>query len=322
MEWSEIEMHRVIEKIKQSKSVAIFPHINEDPDALCSCFAFAEVLKKQGKEAVCYISEEIEKHLAFLGGEYVIYNGKSEYIHDLALCLDCGDFERLGERKKLFYEIGNSVNIDHHYTNTNFADVNYVDGAAAATGEILFEMFRKMGVEFNERIARYLYIAISSDTGCFKYSNVTPKTMRAAADLLEYKFDHAEISRLLFDTYSLNVLKLRAEVTRNIHSYADGKINVAAVKDALFSQYELDAKEATNIVDIPRCVAGTEIAVCLKNQNGTVRVSMRSNGNADVSKIAMKFGGGGHTKAAGCGIEAKTLEEAEKIVVEECLKVL
>lgn len=315
-------MQKAIDRIKKAKSVAVFPHINEDPDALCSCFAFAEVLRAMGKEAVCYVNEEVEKHLDFLDGEYVIYDPANSYNHDLALCLDCGDLERLGNRRKLFDEIGNSVNIDHHYTNTNFADDNYVDGSAAATGEILFELFKKMGVELSDKIARYLYIAISSDTGCFKYSNVSPKTMRAAADLLEFDFDHAEEARLLFDTYSLNVLKLKSELTQNVHSYADGKINVVTVEDTIYSRYGAEAKEVPNIVDIPRCIAGTEIALCIKHQNGLIRVSMRSNGNADVAAVAVKFGGGGHAKAAGCSIEAKTLEEAEKMIIEECLKVL
>lgn len=315
-------MQMAIDRIKRAKSVALFPHINEDPDALCSCFAFAEVLRSMGKEAVCYTNETVEKHLDFLDGEYSVYDPDGSYNHDLALCLDCGDLDRLGNRKKLFYEIGNSVNIDHHYTNTKFADDNYVDGSASATGEILFELFQKMGAKLNDKIARYLYIAISSDTGCFKYSSVSPKTMRVAADLLEFDFDHAEAARLLFDTYSINVMKLKCEIMQNIHSYADGKINVVLVEDTIYSRYGIEVKEAPNIVDIPRCVAGTEIALCLKHQNGSIRVSMRSNGNADVAAVAMKFGGGGHSKAAGCSIEAKTLEEAEKMIIGECLKVL
>jgi phosphoesterase RecJ-like protein len=315
-------MQRAIEKIQKAKSVAVFPHINEDPDALCSCFAFAALLRKMGKEAVCYTNDEVERHLHFMCGDYEVYDEEKTYNHDLALCLDCGDIERLGKRKKLFFEIGNSVNIDHHYTNTKFADENYVDGGASATGEILCEFFKEMGEEIDDEIARYLYISILSDTGCFKYTSVTPKTMRVAADLLEYDFDHSEAARLLFDTYSIGVLKIKAEISQKINSYADGKISVALVPKDVYDRYGSEAKEAANIVDIPRGVAGTEIAVCLKQHGDTIRVSMRSNGNANVADVAMKFGGGGHAKASGCSITAATIEEAEKLVVEECLKVL
>lgn len=316
-------MLEVIEKIKAASSVAVFPHINEDPDALGSCFAFLEVLRQMGKEAVCYTNDRVEKHLDFIGGDYEVYDVNKQYAsHDLALCLDCGDIDRLGDRKKLFDQIGNSANIDHHYTNTNFADANYVDGDASATAEILFELFGKMGVTMNKIIARYLYIAICSDTGCFKYSNVSPKTMRCAASLLEFEFNHAEIARLLFDTYAFNVMKLKSELMQNVRSYADGKINVVTADSSLYEKYGVEAKEVPNIVDIPRCVAGTEIAVCIKRQNGDIRVSLRSNGNADVSVAAVALGGGGHAKAAGCSVEAETIEEAEKIIVEECLKAI
>lgn len=315
-------MKKVIEKIEKANSVAVFPHTDEDPDALCSCFAFCEVLRAMGKTAVCYTGEPIEKHLEFIGGEYEIYDKTRTYDHDLAVCLDCGDMERLSERVKLFNEIGSSVNIDHHRTNTNFADINYVDGDASATGEILCALFKEMDVKLTDKTARYLYIAICSDTGCFKYSNVSPKTMRTAADLLEFDFDHAEIARLLFDTYALNVVKLKSELMQNIHSYAGGRINVVTADDSIFAKYGVEAKEAPNIVDIPRRVAGTEIAVCVKRLNGSIRVSMRSNGKADVSEVSTKFGGGGHTKAAGCSVEAETLDEAEKLIVEECIKAL
>lgn len=314
-------MQRVTDKIKAAKSIAVFPHINEDPDALCSCFAFAEVLRNMGKEAVCYVNDNVEKHLGFIQGEYVVYDENGVYSHDLALCLDCGDLERLDRRRKLFDQIGNSVNIDHHITNTNFADENYIDGNASATGEILYDVFKYMGAELNDKIARYLYIAITSDTGGFKYSSVSPKTMRIAANLLEFDFDHAEVARLLFDTYSLNVIKLKSEIMQNIRSYGDGKISIVTVSDDIYSRYGVEVKEAPNIVDIPRCVEGTEIAVCIKHQNDSIRVSMRSNGSANVADVAVKFGGGGHAKAAGCSIEG-TLEEAEKRIVEECLKVL
>lgn len=174
----------------------------------------------------------------------------------------------------------------------------------------------------NKTIARFLYIAICSDTGCFKYSNVSPKTMRCAASLLEFDFNHAEIARLLFDTYAFNVMKLKSELMQNVRSYADGKINVVTADSSLYEKYSVEAKEVPNIVDIPRCVAGTEIAVCIKRQNGDIRVSLRSNGDADVSSVAVALGGGGHAKAAGCSVEAETIEEAEKIIVEECLKAI
>ncbi len=315
-------MNEVIEKIKNARSVAVIPHINEDPDALGSCCAFASVLRSMGKTAVIYISGAVEKRLDFIGGDYVIYDMNKKYSHDLCACLDCGDIKRLGNREKLFNEIGNSINIDHHPTNTYFADANCVDGNAAAAAEILYTLFDEMGVRINSEIARYLYIAIASDTGSFKYSNVSPKTMRVAAELLEYDFDNSEVSRRLFDCESLNGALISAEVTTGIRSYEGGKIRVVSVSDELYKKYNLEVKDVPNMVDIPRRIDGTEVAVCIKPQDGTMRINLRSNGDADVSKIAVKFGGGGHPRAAGCSIDAETIEEAEKLIVEALKEVV
>lgn len=315
-------MRAVIDKIMKAKSVAVLPHVNEDSDALGSCFAFAKVMRKIGKRATVYVSGRIEARLAFVGNDYVVYRDGIEHDHDLCACIDCGDIDRITERKSLFDEINNSVNIDHHYTNTNFADANYVDGEAAAAAEILFELFKEMNVDLDTDIAKDLYTAICSDTGCFKYSNVTPKTMRIAANLIEYDFDHADIARLLFDSESLEAAKLKAEITNGIKTYADGKIAVVVTDENVGEKYGIEKEDIPNLVDIPRRIEGTEIAVCIKYTDDGFRLNFRSNGGADVSKVAMKFGGGGHVKAAGATVRFETAQEAEKAVVEACMNAL
>ncbi len=315
-------MQAVIDKIIKAKSVAIFPHVNEDPDALGSCFAFAAMLRKMNKKATIYVSGKIEKRLSFIGTDYVIYHDGIEHDHDLCACLDCGDIERISNRRAMFDEIANSVNIDHHFTNTRFADANYVDGNASATGEILFELFSRMGLKPDDDIAKSLYIAISSDTGCYKYSNVTPKTMRTAASLLEYDFDHAEIARLLFDCESINAVKLRAEVMSSVKQYEDGMITLVITDEKIGSKYGLEKQDIPNLVDIPRRIEGCEIAVCLKRVDDGFRLNLRSNGDADVAEVAVEFGGGGHVRAAGATVLIKDADAAEKAVVDACRRAL
>ncbi|MBR0470422.1 MAG: DHH family phosphoesterase, partial [Clostridia bacterium] len=142
-------MQAVIDKINAAKSVAIITHVNEDPDTIGSCFAFQKMLRKMGKEAVIYVSGKIEDRLSFMGSDYVTYRSGIQHNHDLCACLDCGDLGRIGERKTLFDEIGNSINIDHHMTNTCFADANLVDGKASAAAEIVTLLFREMGLELD-----------------------------------------------------------------------------------------------------------------------------------------------------------------------------
>ncbi len=312
-------MDKVIEKIKAAKSVAVIPHINEDPDALGSCFAFCEALKSMGKEAICYLSKKPQHRFDFIGGEYTVYDGSIK-DHDLCACLDCGDVKRLGDRKEIFDKIPVSVNIDHHITNDKFATANYVDAKAAATGEILVELFGELGVNLNDTIARFLYIAISADTGSFKFSSVTPKTMMLCAKLLEYDFDHANISRLLFDCDSLDITKFRAKLMGSIESYHNGLITAVEVKNEMLLEFNIDAEEIPNIVDIPRKVDGCEIALAFKVRDDGINVNFRSNNYVDVSKIAAKFGGGGHIRAAGCTISGMDMDEVKKRVIEECVE--
>lgn len=315
----EKELQGIIEAFQNATSVAVIAHVNEDPDALGSCYAAAAVLRGLGKEAVCYVSGEPERRLSFLGKDYVVYPPQQTPVHDVCLCLDCGDVQRLGERKALFDAAAVTVNIDHHYTNQGFAQFNWVDGSAAATAEMLADLFREMKVTLTSETATYLFAAILSDTGCFKYSNVRPQTLRTAADLLEYGFDHAEVARLLFDTYTLPLLCLKAELMENIHSYADGRIQMVSVDAAMLKKHGVADGEASNLVDIPRCIEGAEIAVCLKQKkDGQIRVSMRSNGDANVAEIAAQFGGGGHARAAGGTVCADSLEEAEKLLLQAC----
>ena len=315
-------LNEIKEKIDSSQSVAIITHINEDPDTIASCLAMKRVLENMGKRAVVYVSGTVERRIQFIGKDYEIYNPDKSYVHDLCICIDCGDVLRIGERKALLDKIPNSINIDHHRTNTNFAQVNLVCPDAAAAGEILYYLFEELDVTIDDEIARLLFTAISSDTGSFKYSNVTPKTMHAAADLLEFDFDNALVSRLLFDSNSMTSSMIEAKALMEMECYADGKIKLVTMKKSVCEEYGIAMQDAPNLVDVPRKIEGTEIALCFKEIDNGIRVNLRANGEADVSKVALELGGGGHIKAAGATLEGKTMEEAKQIVVSLCEKVL
>jgi len=315
-------MDKIIEKIRAAKSIAVLGHLNADPDAIGSCFGFAQMMRNMGKQAVVYLNEQPEDRLRFMGSDYVVYDGKNAQQHDLCVCLDSGDIDRLGKRREIFDAADVTISIDHHYTNTRFAQFNYVDSASSATGEILCELFRKMELRLDDEAAKQLYTAIASDTGSFKFSNVTPKTMREAASLLEFDFDHAEILKLLYDSKTFNELRFTAQVIMNMKSRLDGKLTIVSISREMIAESGLDESQVPNIVDIPRSVAGTEVAVSLRELEDTIRVNLRSNEYVDVAEIALHFGGGGHKRAAGCNISGKTLGEAEAIIMELCSKLV
>lgn len=196
-------MKSVIELIKKSQDVVILAHDNEDADAIGSSYALASAIRAMGKDAEVYLSAPIIDYLAFMGSDYSLLDKDNIPTCELCICLDCADLGRTGERRAIFDRAEHTICIDHHGTNPGFAEVNYVEADAPATGEIVYNMLRMMGTEITKDIAKSLYCAISTDTGSFQYSNVRPSTMSIVCELLKTGIDHAEISRLLYDTKKL-----------------------------------------------------------------------------------------------------------------------
>lgn len=308
-------MNDVIELILKSQKINIIAHEDEDADSVGSCFAMKLALKSLGKEAECCFSSPTEKRIAFLGSDYTVFDENTDYTADLCICLDCGDIKRTGSRIKVLESAKNTLSIDHHETNTNFAEVNLVEAKAAATAEILYTLFCEMGIGIDKEIAANLYAAISADTGSFKYSNVTPKTMQIAGELILTGIDHAQISRFLHDMDDVEVIKCKAELMQRIESYFDGRFTLVTANDELFEKYGITERDSGDIVNIPRAVRGCEIAVSIREAAEKIKVSFRSNGEKSVSQLAMRFGGGGHAKASGAKITGKTADAVKEEII-------
>ena len=158
-------MEKIIELIKKSQNIVILAHDNEDADAVGSSYAMRLALIKMGKSAEVFLSEEIIAYLSFMGRDYSLFDGENVPEADLCLCLDCADIFRIGKRKPIFDNAKCTAVIDHHETNIGFGDANYVEADAPATGEIIYNLLKKMDVEITADIAKNLYAAISTDTG-------------------------------------------------------------------------------------------------------------------------------------------------------------
>lgn len=314
-------MEKVIKLIEDAKSIAILAHDNEDADAIGSSYALRLALISVGKKVDVYLSEDIISYLAFMGRDYRLL-GEDVPEYDLCLCLDCADIFRIGERKAIFDKAKATACIDHHETNDGFADANYVDAKAPATGEIIYKLLGEMGIGLNSEIAKNLYAAISTDTGSFQYSNVRPETMNIIAELLKLDIDHAQINRLLYDTKDLGVIRFKGRLMENIRQYAGGKLNVVCVKSDELSEFGVAERDANDVVNIPRSVKGCEIAVSIREAGSKIKLSFRSNGKYSVSKIAEHFGGGGHAMAAGAAQSGKTIDEVLSEVVKVCEDVI
>lgn len=309
--------NKISKMISYAESIVILAHDNEDADAIGSCNAFRGALLTMGRNAVCIFSDEPEQRLSFMAEDYRVYDGKSDE-YELCICLDCAELSRLGARKEIFDKAKQTICIDHHITNMGFADINIINANAAATGEILYEVFCDIGIAMNQDIAKNLYAAISSDSGSFKYSNVSPKTLEIASQLLKYDIKHDEIARALYDTETPQMLRFKGKLMNSIKSFSDGKICMVYAPRELLEEYSVNDKDTGDIVNIPRTAVGCEIAVSIREYSDKIKVSFRSNGKYDVAEIAAKIGGGGHKMAAGASIFGKSMQDAEELVLKIC----
>ena len=205
--------------------------------------------------------------------------------------------------------------IDHHGSNTGFAAAGLVRPEAAACGEVIYEVLRRLQAPLDKAIAEALYVAVSTDTGCFKYSNVTEHTFAVAAALKQAGADTYPINKRLFETKRFARLQLEARLTESCRFYAGGKIGVCRIPASLRDELGVTEDDVDDISGFARDIAGVEIAVMLRDiEHGTTKISLRSRPPFDTSALCARLGGGGHPAAAGASVQAG-LDEAEQAVL-------
>jgi bifunctional oligoribonuclease and PAP phosphatase NrnA len=301
-----MKLNNVISVLKESKKTVILPHISVDGDCLGSALALCMILEKAGKKVSIYIEEDIPYIYKFLPGIEMINNyNKDEKIDKSAtvIAVDTGDIGRLGKRAKIFKNARITVNIDHHGTNTNYAVHNLVKADYAAAGEIIYEIAKVFETDIKNDISVCLYVAISTDTGGFRYGNTTPKTHLIASELLNNGIDVAGISRRVFETISAVKAKLISVAINSLEYFENGRVAYIYISNKVLKKSGALEEDCDGIVNIGRNIRGVEVSVMLREWNGGIKCNLRSNTYVDVSEIATVFSGGGHAKAAGFTIK-------------------
>ena len=289
-----------------AQKIVLCCHVSPDGDTLGSALGLARFLEQKGKEVTVFVDDDINKSLSFIPGVDKVQRPEAGVIveADLFVVVDASSFDRVGICNEVV-KAPVLLNIDHHISNTEFADYLYLDAEAAAAGEIMCDLFEAMGWEYDEAIAVDFYTAITTDCGSFRYSNTTSKTMQRAAKLLDYGVKPNEISDML-DVRSRKTTELLAKVLPSLTFDYEGKVAHITITNDL---YDKEA-QTDSFVSYPRYIEGVEVAIMFKAVEPEVtRVSMRSS-NVDVASVALSFGGGGHLRAAGCTIYAP-VEEAK-----------
>ena len=309
-----ISLQEAADKLREAGRIVVTAHVNPDGDALGSSLALYHLLQKLGKTVQVLIDDDIPDAFGFLPGIEVIAKPDEEkYQADLLVLLDVS-MDRVG--RVIERCPAPILNIDHHITNDEKADYLYLDADRAATAEIVYQLAGALQVVPDKAAATCMYRGMSTDTGNFRYSNTTPFTMRAAADMIEAGAEPHVVSEAL-EKRSFKEVQDRARAMQTIEVCADGKIAGLYIGNDLYET--LDTTEG--FIDGVRIIDTVRVAILMKEvEPGKCRVSMRSKG-VDVSSIAASFGGGGHIRAAGCTIEeplaaakAKLLAAVEKAV--------
>ncbi len=317
-------LKRIGEVLLGAENVFLFPHTNADGDALGSCEALARALNQKGVECRILIEDTIADNLIFLDEDGLVTMDCNLFGDEPEVCvlIDNGEVDRNPERKETFLAGKTKICIDHHPTSKPFADYNYIEPEAAATGEIIFDLLKAMDCPLDEKIGGALFAAITTDCGNFQYSNTTKRTFEIMVELMDTKFNLSEISNTIYQNNPLERIKVETEILNTLEIIAEGKVAVAFVTTAMLEKCGAKMEHTEGLINIMRGIAGVEVAVFLKEKDeNCIKVSMRAKSYADVSAVCAKYGGGGHIRAAGCTLETN-MAEAIKTVKEELPKVV
>lgn len=296
-------MRKIIEEVRDAGSIAIGGHIRPDGDCIGSVMGLYLYLKKMLPDT--QIDVYLEKPSEIFDCISHIEDLQSDFdhvdmhkIYDVFMVLDCAD-DRLGEIRPLYQNARKKINIDHHISNPGCGDLRIVEPERSSTAELLYELMEETAVD--TEIAKALYIGIIHDTGVLRYSNTSPRTLQIVAELIKFGFDFSELIQKTFyeKTYVQTQIMGRAilESVRFMHD----RCIVSMVSRRMMEFYQVTPKDLDGIVNHLLAVKGVDCAIFMY-ETGTLeyKISMRSNGQVDVASVAMRFGGGGHVRAAGC----------------------
>lgn len=301
--------------IDRAHIIMLVAHIQPDGDTLGSCFALKVMLEKLGKDAfICCDGDMPSRYQELLPADMLANPLYVKETADLAISVDCADSARLGKCLKLFKKAKTTANIDHHVTNDSYAQLNYIV-EASSVGEIIFELMRLCGIEPDEKTAQYLYIAMSTDTGNFTYSNTNKKCLTYVSEMVEL-FDLRNTADVLFRRRSLIATQLIGRALSRLEVYEGGRIAFVTLLESDMKELHAQSSDCESIVDFAREIEQTQAAVFFRELPHGVKISFRSKGGIDVGAIAALYGGGGHASASGCSASGK-LEDVKISVLEK-----
>jgi bifunctional oligoribonuclease and PAP phosphatase NrnA len=308
--------------IAKSSKIAIVSHVNPDADALGTSLGLYHALSLAGKSVCVVNTSELPRALDFLPG----YDGIKEILDadtDLVISVDCGSFARLGITRGAY----TLMNIDHHHSNDRYGDTNIVLSAYPSCASVAFELLRSCGFVVPKESAECFYTALVSDTGFFKFENVTGDTFEEARELVRLGACPSHTATQLTQRKRMSELKLKAKIFDTLQLFCDGRVAFLFVTLEAFESCEATNDEADGAAEAARAIDGVEVSLFMREEKSGIRCSLRSKYSFDCSEVSALFGGGGHKRAAGFNIcfevsedFSSTLAKASGKVIDEIKK--
>lgn len=307
---------RIIDEVKGAKTIAISGHSRPDGDCVGSVMGLYLYLKKEMPEAE--IDVYLDRPAEVYGCIDHIEDIKSEFatnkVYDVFLALDTSK-DRLGGAEHIYSKARKKINIDHHVSNSGCGDVNVVEPERSSTAELLYDLMDAEKID--EEIAKAIYMGIIHDTGSLRYSNTSPRTLQIVAELIKFGFDFSKLVQETFFEKTYRQTQIMGRSVLESVRFMNDRCIVSMVSRRMMEFYQVKPKDLEGIVNQLQSVKGVECAIFMY-ETGTLeyKVSMRSNGKVDVSAVAMKFGGGGHVRAAGCTMNGTYHDNINNLSIE------
>lgn len=306
----------ILSKIKIFKKIAISFHTSADGDSLGSALALLIGLRKLNKEVYIISKEVMPQSFMFLPQSDEITGEISEPFKDTecVIVLDCGDFKRINANLCMQNRKFELINIDHHVSNDLYGDLNYVDTAASAVAEIVYEVLTLLKVEMDSEISTCLYTSLLTDTGSFRHSSTTAVTHSIAGELINTGIDFSNIHRIVFENRKFEQIKFCGEIINNMTTELQGTVCVIYIPKNLVKKYNLESSETADVVTLGSSIDTVEVSIVIREAENGVKVSLRSKSTVDVREIAEGFNGGGHIRAAGFFTETNFYDTKVKLM--------
>ena len=303
-------LESVAKTLLSKDKILILTHRSPDGDTIGSGYALAMALRKLGKNVKVDCTDPFPEKYSYFTDKLE----KLEFDEEFVVSVDIADTKLLGE-KLSDYADKIDLCIDHHGSNTKYAKEYYVEASAAAAAQVIAKLIRLMNVEFDKDIANAIYTGITTDTGCFRYTNVTAETHRIAADMIDCGAESGMINRLMFETKSRSRLEIERRVMDSIQFYLDGRCAIAYATIDMMKESGAVDNDMEGVSSLPRQIEGVMAGITLREKNnGKFKVSVRTTDELDASAICANFGGGGHKAAAGCMLTGTLNEAIEQII--------